>query len=89
MKNVRSIPTNVHATKPYISLRKFLVFKGIKTALKNASTYIHTWRFSCIWSHFQSHLYFLSLQVFKKINHKHLPNRSVQSYLSFILGFTP
>jgi hypothetical protein len=29
------------------------------------------------------------LQVFKKINHKHLMKRSVQSYLSFILGFMP
>jgi len=37
---------------------------------------------------FHSHLYFLSLQVLKKIN-KHSPNRSVQSYLSFILGLTP
>jgi hypothetical protein len=34
MKNVRGIPTNVHATKPYTSLRKFLVFRGIKTAFK-------------------------------------------------------
>jgi len=29
MQNIRSIATNVHATKPYKSLRKFLVFKGI------------------------------------------------------------
>jgi hypothetical protein len=34
MKNITSIPTNIHGTKPYISLRKFLVLKGIKTALK-------------------------------------------------------